>query len=361
VGTHRIGICTGGGDAPGLNAVIRAVVKHAVGQLHWQVVGIEDGFNGLLDDPPRLVELKPQSCQGLLHRGGTILGTTNRGDPFAWPDGQGGRVDRSEELARAAAAEGLEGIIVVGGDGTQRIGWRLMRERGLQVVGVPKTIDNDLDATDLTFGFMSAVEVATEALDRLHTTAEAHDRVMILELMGRSAGWIALYTGLAGGADCILLPELPYDLDRVCGKIQARKRRGRQFTMIVVAEGATPRGGPGLSEAQVLGQGAITAGSAGHALAQALSQRLDVETRVTVLGHLQRGGSPIASDRILATRFGHAAVELVAAGRWGEMVALRDNQMSHVPLAEVSGAPRTVPLDHPLLATARAVGVEFGG
>lgn len=357
---HRIGICTGGGDAPGLNAVIRAVVKYGVGQLHWQLVGIEDSFNGLLSDPLRLVPLTPVSCQGLLHRGGTVLGTTNRGDPFAWPDGKGGHSDRSGELAAVARHEGLEGIIVIGGDGSQRIGWRLMTEHGLNVVGVPKTIDNDLAATDLTFGFMSAVEVATEALDRLHTTAEAHDRVMLLEVMGRSAGWIALYAGLAGGADCIVLPEMPYDVARICAKIKARKRKGRQFTMIVVAEGATALGGEALSEQQVYGRGQIQAGGAGHLLAAAIAGCLDVETRVTVLGHLQRGGSPIASDRILATRFGHHAVELVAAGRWGEMVALRNNQIGSVPLAEVSGRPRTVPLDHPLLATARSVGVEFG-
>jgi ATP-dependent phosphofructokinase / diphosphate-dependent phosphofructokinase len=357
---HRIGICTGGGDAPGLNAVIRAVVRYAVGTLRWQVIGIEDAFNGLLEDTPRLVDLTTERASGLLQRGGTILGTTNRGDPFAWPDGNGGFEDRSEALTRSAEQEGLEGIIVVGGDGSQRIGWRLMCERGLKVVGVPKTIDNDLAATDLTFGFMSAVEVATEAIDRLQTTAEAHDRVMVLEVMGRSTGWIALYAGMAGGADCIVLPEMPYDIERICAEIRNRKRRGRQFTMIVVAEGATPLGGEALSHQQVYGKGQIQAGGAGQLLAQSITSRLPVETRVTVLGHLQRGGSPVPSDRILATRFGTHAVELVAAGRWGEMVTLRNNIITSVPLAEVSGAPRTVPLDHPLLATARNIGVEFG-
>ena len=211
--TRRIGILTGGGDAPGLNAVIRAVVKYAVGKLHWQVVGIEDSFNGLLETPRRLHELTPRSCQGLLHRGGTILGTTNRGDPFAFPDGKGGVVDRSAALAQTIRDEKLEGLIVIGGDGTQAIGLKLMDTHGIPVVGVPKTIDNDLSATDLTFGFMSAVEVATDALDRLHTTAESHDRVMLLEVMGRDAGWIALWAGVAGGADCIAIPEVPDDPD----------------------------------------------------------------------------------------------------------------------------------------------------
>ena len=212
--THRIGILTGGGDAPGLNAVIRAVVKYAVGKLHWQVVGIEDSFNGLLEVPRRLQDLTPQSCRGILHRGGTILGTTNRGNPFSFPDGNGGEVNRGAELAAAIKDEGLEGLIVIGGDGTQAIGLQLMDEYGIPVVGVPKTIDNDLSATDLTFGFISAVEAATDALDRLHTTAEAHDRVMLLEVMGRDAGWIALWAGVAGGADCIAIPEVAYDPER---------------------------------------------------------------------------------------------------------------------------------------------------
>ncbi|MDP6933618.1 MAG: 6-phosphofructokinase, partial [Myxococcota bacterium] len=225
--THRIGILTGGGDAPGLNAVLRAVVKRAVGQLHWQVIGIEDTFNGLLENPPRLQALTPRSCQGLLHRGGTILGTTNRGDPFDYPVPGGGWGDRSEEVARAVEREGLEGLIVIGGDGTQRIALRLTEQHGIPIIGVPKTIDNDLSATDFTFGFMSAVDIATEALDRLHTTAEAHDRVMLLQVMGRDAGWIALYAGVAGGADCIAIPELPYDPERFCEKIRQRRSHNR--------------------------------------------------------------------------------------------------------------------------------------
>ena len=348
---HRIGILTGGGDAPGLNAVIRAVVKHGVGQLHWQVVGIEDSFNGLLEEPRRVHALTPRSCQGLLHRGGTILGTTNRGDPFAFPDGNGALVDRSAELAAAIADEGLEGLIVIGGDGTQRIAARLMDAHGVPVVGVPKTIDNDLAATDFTFGFWSAVEVATEALDRLHTTAEAHDRVMLLEVMGRTAGWIALYAGVAGGADCIAIPEIPYDVDRFVDKIRGRRRRGRHFTLFVVAEGARPIGddAPGHRPK-----------GAAQRLADALDAQLDVETRVTVLGHLQRGGSPVPFDRVLATRFGVHAVELVRAGRWGEMVRLENGAITSVPMSDAAVEPRLVGPEHDLIREGRAVGIEFG-
>ena len=353
--THRVGILTGGGDAPGLNAVIRAVVKHAVGGLHWQVVGSEDSFDGLLSDPRRLVDLTPVSCQGLLHRGGTMLGTTNRGDPFDYPHPDGSRTDRSAELAATIREEGLEGLIVIGGDGTQRIARRLMETHGVPVVGVPKTIDNDLAATDFTFGFWSAVEVATEALDRLHTTAEAHDRVMLLEVMGRDAGWIALYAGVAGGADCIALPELPYDVDRYLQKIRSRRRRGRHFTLIVVAEGARAADGSGPDASLPSWQR-----SAAYSLADQLRSRTDAEIRVTVLGHLQRGGSPVPFDRVLATRFGVHAVELIRAGRWGEMVRLERDQITSVPLAEAANDARLVDLQHPLLQTARAVGIELG-
>lgn len=348
---HRIGILTGGGDAPGLNAVIRAVVKRAVGQLHWQVVGIEDSFNGLLDEPRRLIDLTPRSCQGLLPRGGTVLGTTNRGDPFDYPDGAGGTSDRSADLAEAIRDEGIEGLIVIGGDGSQRIAARLMEEHGVPVVGVPKTIDNDLAATDFTFGFWSAVEVATEALDRLHTTAEAHDRVMLLEVMGRTAGWIALYAGVSGGADCIAIPEVPYDVERFAQKIRERRRRGRQFTLFVVAEGARPVGDAAPGHRPV---------GAARRLADALSERLDIESRVTVLGHLQRGGSPIPFDRVLATRFGVAAVNLIQNDQWGRLVRLENGEITSVALAEVAVEPRVVDLGHPLIADARAVGIEFG-
>lgn len=346
----KLAVMTGGGDAPGLNAVIRAFVKHGVGNLGWEVVGIEDSFNGLLDQPERLVPLTLQSCQGLLHRGGTILGTTNRGDPFAYRT-PAGVVDRSAQLAAAFRRHGFDGLISIGGDGSQRIAARLQADHGIPVIGVPKTIDNDLHATDFTFGFWSAIDVVTDALDRLHTTAEAHDRVMLLEVMGRTAGWLALYGGLAGGADCIALPELPYDIDRYVGKVKARQARGRQFTLFVVAEGATPIGADPLGHRP---QGAA------HRLATALAERIEVESRVTVLGHLQRGGSPVPFDRVLATRFGVHAAELAAQGRWGRMVRLRDGLVDSVPLEDAAVAPRLVDVHHPLLRTARAVGIELG-
>lgn len=358
--TLRIGILTGGGDAPGLNAVIRAVTKFGVGRHHWQLIGVEDAFNGLLSEPRRLVELTPQTCRGLLNRGGTVLGTTNRGDPFAWVGADGRVRDRSAELAAAVADEGLDGLIVIGGDGTQRIAARLMHAHGVPVVGVPKTIDNDLAATDFTFGFWSAVEVATEALDRLHTTAEAHDRVMLLEVMGRDAGWIALYAGVAGGADCIAIPEIPYDVERFAEKVRERARRGRHFTLIVVAEGATPSGA-----AQAVADGVVTnrvqGGGASATLAALLGERIQSELRTTVLGHLQRGGGPVPFDRVLATRMGVKAVELVREGRWGQMVCLQNNQMVSVPMDAAAGAPRRIGLDEPLLHEARSVGIELGG
>ena len=355
----RIGLLTGGGDAPGLNAVIRAVVKQAVGKLHWQVVGIEDAFNGLLEDPHRLVNLDLPSCKGILHRGGTILGTTNRGDPFHYPEPDGSFRDRSAELAEAIQDEGLEGLIVIGGDGTQAIGLRMMKEHGIPVVGVPKTIDNDLSATDYTFGFMSAVDMATEALDRLHTTAEAHDRVMLMEVMGRDAGWIALHAGIAGGADCIVIPEIPYDVDRLCKKIRRRRSLRRYFTLIVVAEGALPH--PDSDDEQADTHPKVGGGKAAYALAHALSQRIDSDIRVTVLGHLQRGGGPVPFDRVLATRFGVAAVDLVKAGRWGEMACIRNGKTGGVSIEEAVKTYRIVDPKGELVQTARAVGIEIGG
>lgn len=354
---RRIGILTGGGDAPGLNAVIRAVIKYGAGNLGFELVGVEDAFNGLLTDPRRLQILEPRNGTGLIHRGGTILGTTNRGDPFNFPLGKGKdapRADRSLELAEAVREEGLEGLIVVGGDGTQGIAWRLMQERGIPVIGVPKTIDNDLDCTDLTFGFWSAVQVATDALDRLHTTAEAHDRIMLMEVMGRDAGWIALYAGVAGGADCIAIPEIPYDPARFVQQVVERRRRGRQFTLVVVAEGAHPK----LAQN---GENTHAHASASQVLARLFAERTDAEVRVTVLGHLQRGGSPIAFDRVLATRFGVHAVDLITQQRWGELVCLRGTEITSVPLSEAVGRPRLISLDHPLLETARKIGIEFGG
>lgn len=356
---RRIGILTGGGDAPGLNAVIRAFVKYAVREKDWGVLGIEDAFNGLLDAPRRLRPLDLRSCQGLLHRGGTILGTTNRGDPFAFPMPDGRREDRSLALARAVEAEGLEGLVCIGGEGTQAIALRLMEERGIPVVGVPKTIDNDLSATDWTFGFMSAVDVATEALDRLHSTAESHERVMFLEVMGRDAGHIALHAGIAGGADVILLPEIPYEPSRVAAKIEQRRQVGRPFTLVIVAEGAAPVDAPREPKAR---KRRIDAAGGAAALAMAqLDGLIEAECRATVLGHLQRGGSPVPFDRILATRFGVAAVDLVDANRWGEMVRIRDGRVDGVPIRDAVATYRLVDVRDELVEVARRTGIEFGG
>lgn len=355
---RRIGILTGGGDAPGLNAVIRAFVKYGVREKEWDIVGVEDSFNGLLDSPRRLRRLDLRSCQGLLHRGGTVLGTTNRGDPFAFPMPGGTREDRSEELARAVREEELEGLVCIGGEGTQAIGLRLMEERGIPVIGVPKTIDNDLSATDFTFGFQSAVDVATEALDRLHTTAESHERVMFLEVMGRDAGHIALYAGISGGADVILLPEIPWDPVRIAAKIKHRWQLGRLFTIIVVAEGALPHDAPADSKARRRRLD-LGGGAAAIAMAQ-LEGLVDAEMRATVLGHLQRGGSPVPFDRMLATRFGVAAVDLVDADRWGEMVRLKDGRVDGVPLREAVATYRLVDLNDEIVRVATRTGIEFG-
>jgi phosphofructokinase-like protein len=344
--SRHVGILTGGGDAPGLNAVIRAVVKYGVGQKRWLLTGVEDAFDGLIARPMRLKRLVPRSCGGLLQRGGTILGTTNRGDPFAWRDGRDHAAEVRHELDRL----GIEGLIVIGGDGTMRIADRLMREHGVNVVGVPKTIDNDLGATDQTFGFLTAVDCVSDALDRLHTTAESHDRCIVVEVMGRDAGFIALHGGIAGGADVILLPELPWKLDRLRAKLEHRRQLGRPFSLIVVAEAARPEGS------------GDPKGLAGPMVVEALRRaEPDLDIRLTVLGHLQRGGSPNAFDRVLATRFGVTAVDLVQEGRWGQMVALRDGKVIGVPLADAVRQNRTVDLDGELVNTALAVGVELGG
>lgn len=342
---RQVGILCGGGDAPGLNAVIRAVVKYGVGQHKWRLLGIEDSFNGLLETPNRVRQLTPVSCRGILQQGGTILGTTNHGDPFHLAKGG----DRSADVVTAMARYDLEGLILIGGDGTMRIGHQLAETHGVRVVGVPKTIDNDLAATDLTFGFQSAVDCATDAVDRLHTTAEAHDRVQVLEVMGRDAGWIALHSAIAGGADCVVIPEVPWSAERLVQKIVERQRLGRSFSLIVVAEGARPAGEK------------IVPGRAGQRVVDGIQALLpEAEIRLTVLGHLQRGGGPVPFDRLLATRFGVAAVDLVEQGRWGEMVALRDGRVLGVPLADAIAIYHRVAAQHELVRVARAVGIEFG-
>jgi len=340
---RKIGILCGGGDAPGLNAVIRAVVKFGVGRLGWELWGLEDSFDGLLSEPQRVRRLTPLSCRGILQQGGTILGTTNRGDPFHSRDGQ----DRSAEVARRVRDRGLEGLIMIGGDGTMRIARDLADRTGIRVVGVPKTIDNDLGATDLTFGFQSAVDCASDALDRLHSTAEAHDRVIVLEVMGRDAGWIALHAAISGGADLCVIPEVPWSAERLCAKVKERGKLGRPFSLAIVAEGAGDPTHPG---------------SAGRAVAEAIQAGVPgCDVRITVLGHLQRGGSPVAFDRLLATRFGVGAVDLVEAGRWGELVALHNGRIEGVPIAEAVAVYRKVDPEGELVRTARMVGIELGG
>lgn len=356
---RRVGILTGGGDAPGLNAVIRAFVRHAVLNKGMEVVGVQDAYNGLLTTPRRLVPLTPSSTRGLVRRGGTILGTTNRGNPFEYRLEDGTVTDVASAVARAVDEEGLEGLVTIGGDGTQAIAEQLMRENGVRAIGVPKTIDNDLSSTDLTFGFQTAVDIATEALDRLQTTAESHDRVILLEVMGRDAGHIALSAGLAGGADVILLPEIPYDPERVAACIQQRRRSGRAFTVIIVAEGALPNTSADDRPAQRKERLRKGGGAANIAMQQ-LEGRIVAEMRTCVLGHIQRGGSPAPFDRVLATRFGVHAAELVEQGAWGQMVRLHNNVVNSVPITEAIATYRLVDVEGELVKTARAIGVELG-
>ena len=357
--SRRVGILTGGGDAPGLNAVIHAFTRRAVREQGWTVIGIEDSFDGLLSEPRRLIPLGRDEVKGILQLGGTILGTTNRGDPFSYPV-NGERVDVSQEVARACREEGLDGLVVIGGDGTQKIALRLMQEAGVNVVGVPKTIDNDLEGTDRTFGFQSAVDVATEAIDRLQTTAEAHERVMVLEVMGRDAGHIALHAGISGGADVILLPEIAYKPEEVASKIRRRQGTGRIFHIVVVAEGALPVQRDGTPVPMDQRKRRLRAGGGAAAILMAqLDGRVEAEMRACVLGHLQRGGSPVPYDRLLATRFGAHAVQLIIEDRWGELVCLRNERITSVRL-EDAAITRFVSPDDDLVHLARQLGIELG-
>lgn len=364
---RRIGIMTGGGDCPGLNPVIRAVVKKAIRTHGWEVLGIEDAFSGLIDltyrSPHGNQQLTEESVLNIHTRGGTILGTSNRADPFRYPVEEGGKLAEKDVFDRVLAnveTLGLDAIVSIGGDGSMAIAQRCI-DRGLtNIVGVPKTIDNDLGATDYTFGFDTAVQVATEAIDRLRDTAESHDRVMLVEVMGRDAGWIALHAGIAGGAHAILLPEIPYRLAPVAAKIKERQAEGHPYSIVVVAEGAKPDGGEvsslGPAEAGAMKR---LAGAAAR-VAVELRERVELDLRYTVLGHIQRGGSPSSFDRILGTRFGDAAVDLVAQGRFGHMVALRGTDIVSVPIRDAVGKNKTVHPDGPLVSTARAMGIVFG-
>lgn len=331
----KVGVLTGGGDAPGINAVIRAIVKKGIQNYGYEIVGIKDGWNGLLSAEYERLDLKAAS--GLLPRGGSILGTS-RTNPLKREKGP-------ETIIRNAKKEGLGAVVVIGGDDTLSVAHK-MREYGLNCVGVPKTIDNDLMGTDYTFGFMTAVGIATEALDRLHTTAETHHRVIILEVMGRYTGWIALEAGLAGGADVILIPEKPFDIEEVCESIRQRQKSGRNFSLIVVAEGAKPKGGVEIVYSESLDEfGHIRLGGVGYFLGKEIEKCMGIETRVVVLGHLQRGGSPTAFDRILATRFGVVAIDLVHDKKFDQMVAIKGNRIVSVPLEQVVGRRKTVDLE----------------
>jgi len=320
---RKIGMLTGGGDCPGLNAVIRAVVKTAYNNYNVKIIGIADGFEGLMDDA-KAQELTPADVRGILHQGGTILGTTNRGNPFEYKVKKGNRVikeDRSDSVVENFELLELDALIVIGGDGSLKIANRFFLEKNIPVIGIPKTIDNDLVATDMTFGYKTAVQTATDAIDKLHTTAESHHRVMIIELMGRYVGWIAIESGLAGGADIILIPEIPYDVKKIVHTIKRRSAHGSKFSIIVVAEGAFPAGGAHSIVGEAKKElGAERLGGAGENLASLLSEEINMDTRVTVLGHIQRGGSPAAFDRILATRYGSAAVDLVIQNPDGQLV-----------------------------------------
>jgi 6-phosphofructokinase 1 len=353
---RRIGMLTSGGDAPGLNAVIRAVVKTAEFEYGWKVVGIEDGFEGLLT-PPHTRNLGQDDVRGLLPQGGTVLGSTNKGH-FAMVtiDGQEQRDPRPyKELAQNMRRLGLDAVVIIGGEGSQGIASELAKY-GVRAVGVPKTIDNDLYGSDRTFGFDTALTVATEAIDRLHTTAASHDRVMVLEVMGRDAGWIALHSGLGGGADIILLPEIPFNMDAVASKVLARDFGGSKFSIIVVAEGAREESGQQL----YVQADQKRLGGVGEYVAREVQARTSKDTRVVVLGHLQRGGQPTPYDRILATRFGAAAVRELAEGRYGEVVVLRGGIITTIPMLECAGRVKTVPLDDEMIRTARGLGIAFG-
>lgn len=358
---RRIAVLTGGGDCPGLNAVIRAVVKTAINEYNWEVLGIEDGFEGLIQTG-KVRPLGYADVRGILPRGGTILGTTNRANPFqyeAQTDEGIQNLDVSSQVIGNIEALGIDVLVVIGGDGSLRIANEFI-ERGVSIVGVPKTIDNDIELTNVTFGFDTAINTAMEALDRLHTTAESHHRVLILEVMGRNAGWIALEAGIAGGADVILIPEIPYQLEAVIEKIEKRNQRGAKFSLIVVAEGARPEGGaPIFQTGRDLG-GAPRLGGIGEALAADIRECCKIDVRVTVLGHLQRGGSPTAFDRLLGSRFGTMAVHLIAQGQSGMMVALQNDQIVAVPIAEAVKQQKSVPLDGDLVRTAYGLDISLG-
>lgn len=359
---RRIGVLTGGGDCPGLNAVLRAVTKNAL-QAGLDVHGIEDGFLGLIED--RVRELRYDDVSGILKLGGTILGSSNKANPerFATGTTESGEViweNVTDRCFKTIERHGLEAIVVIGGDGTM-ICAQPFADAGIPIIGVPKTIDNDVIGTDLTFGFQSAVAVATEALDRVHSTAESHGRALVVEVMGRNAGWIALRAGVAGGADVILVPEIPFSIDHVVEQVEWRRQLGRRCTILCVAEGAAPIGGEQIVHAlDPTSPDPVKLGGVGEWVAKQIDERSPVEARAVTLGHTQRGGSPVAGDRVLGTLFGAAATELLLAGKAGRMVAWVDGRVTDIPITDPAGGQRTIAADEPLVAAARACYTSFG-
>lgn len=361
----KILVSTGGGDCPGLNAVIRAITKSALHSGEWEVWGSMEALNGVMQEPTDLIRLTDENTTGIHIKGGTMLKTTNLGNPLEFPmqkpDGSWEKVDLTPSLAERIRSLGFEVLINIGGDGSQRISQALW-ENGLPVIGVPKTIDNDLHATDLTFGFTTAVQIATDSFDKLVTTAESHHRVMIMEVMGRDAGWIALQTAIAGGAEICLLPEIPFDLDKIMETIHSRYETGKGFVNIVVAEGAKPKGGEviGVRSGNKAEEHIKLGGVANYLRVLLEEAGCPAQVRATILGHVQRGGTPVAFDRILATAMGVKAFELVEAGAWGRMVSFKNNEVTSVAFSEVEKQPKLVNPDHYLLRIARSIGISFG-
>jgi len=357
----RIAILSGGGDCPGINAVIRAVAKKAILEANMEVIGIEDGYHGVVENRYRILHYEDVS--GILTLGGTILGTSKIANPYRYPIKEKGKLsfkNLSKEALKHLSSLGIESLICIGGDGTLGIAYQLFRD-GVPVIGVPKTIDNDLRGTDITFGFDSAISIATEGIDRIHTTAQSHHRVMIIEVMGHRSGWLALYSGVAGGGDIILIPEIPYDITAIAEKVRERNRKGKRFSIVVVAEGARPKGGePVIQRIVKESSDPIRLGGIGFVLGEQIERQTGLETRTVVMGHLLRGGPPTPFDRILATRLGAKALDLVKEKRLGYMAAVKGDSISDIPLKEVARGIKRVPRNHPLIKVARSVGTSFG-
>ncbi len=357
----RIAILTGGGDCPGINAVIRAVAKRAIIEKDIEVIGIEDGYHGIVNNHYRT--LTYDDVSGILTLGGTILGTSKTANPYHYAVKKGGRLefrDLSKRAIKNLRNLHIDSLVCIGGDGTLGIAYQLFKD-GIPVVGLPKTIDNDLRGTDITFGFDSAVFIATEGIDRIHTTAQSHHRVMIVEVMGHRAGWVALYSGVAGGGDIILIPEIPYDINAIAEKVKERNKKGKRFSIVVVAEGAKPRGGEIVVQRIVKeSTDPIRLGGIGFVLGEQIEKITGLETRTVVMGHLLRGGSPTPFDRILATGLGNKAVEMIEDKEFGYMAGVKNNSLSTVPLKEAAKGPKTVPLNHPMIKAARSLGTCFG-